>query len=548
VTAGVVFVNGLIRTMGASDQTRSAVAVADGRIVRVGSDEEVRGAAVDGVHVVDLRGQAMIPGLIDGHNHFSRAAFEPAQVDCSTPPITSLGEVLRRITEHAASDVPGRWIRGWGFHWSRVRERRNPTRAELDGACPENPFVLMDASYHGCFANSRALEAAGIDRHSPPGRSGILVLDEAGEPTGALFESAIDLPESLSWQSYLDRSPGDALAMIERHAHRLLAHGITGVSDALVLPSAAALYRVAADAGRLPLTVHQMYGGRRFFESPRIASLGDERLAAGPSDHLRGGTLKIFMDAVHPSPAIDRPAGDIADAHTGVNFYSRGEALELVTEATAAGLQVAIHALGNCAVEQSLETYAAVRRTSAGRDASLRIEHFVLANEAQCREAAELGVTIVTNPGFVHRWGDQYLERWRWDGRPDLKVLPLRTLLDAGVTVAAASDHPCDDLDPFHGMWAAVERRSWTGDSLFPEEAVTRSEALRMYTASAAAACGQASDAGSIEVGKRANLVVLDRDPITCATGDLPDTAALQTYIDGVLAFQRAESGLRPST
>lgn len=542
MNADLVLFNGVIRSMDTADRVGSAVAITGDRIAWVGSSAGLADAVGVGTHALDLGGRTVIPGLIDAHNHFSMAAFEPDQVDCSTPPLDSLRAVLERIAVHAAADASGRWIRGWGYHWSRVRERRNPKRAELDAVCPDNPFVLMDASYHGCFVNSPALERSGIDRHSPPGRCGILVLDEHGEPTGELLESAMNAPESLSWRSYAERAPDRAIALIEQHARRHLALGITAVSDGLVMPSAAALYRAAADAGRLPITVHQMHGGRRFFEPPRLDGSGMASIGDDYADRLRGGTVKLFMDAVHPSPAIDRPMGGRPDVHTGVNFYSRGEATELVTETVAAGLQVAIHALGNCAVGQSLDACGAVRRTNLGRDAALRIEHFVLANQSQCRQAADLGVVVVTNPGFVDTWGDQYLERWRWDGRPDLKVLPLRTLLDAGVTVAAASDHPCDELSPFHGMWAAVARRSWTGETLFPEEAVTPLEALRMYTATAAAASGRAGDEGSIEVGKRANLAVLDRDPTTCSEDDLRDVTVLQTYVDGKLAFEHAEA------
>jgi predicted amidohydrolase YtcJ len=534
----VLLVNGTILSMDSSCRVHSAVAIRDGRIAAVGESQALRAQAPIGATVLDLRGRTVIPGLIDGHNHFSVGFLEPRQVDCSTPPLGSLGEVLDRIRAHAQTQPPGGWIRGWGFHWSRVREQRNPTREELDEVSPRNPLVIMDASYHGCFTNSLALLESGIDRHSPPGRCGEIVLDEAGEPTGTLLESAMDMPESLSWRAYVERFPEDALRLLAQNGRRHLAMGITTVSDALVRPEASALYARAWAEGDLPLNIHQMHGGRKFLEPPRVDALSADAMKLDYGDRLRGGTIKLFMDAVHPSPAIDQTVAGLPGRHTGLNYYSRGEALELALQAVSAGLQVAVHALGDCAVQQTLDVFSAIRQTSTGSAASLRIEHFVLASPEQAARAAALGVIVVTNPGFVHRWGDQYLHRWRWDGRPELRVLPMRTLLDCGVVVAAGSDYPCDGLNPFVAMWAAVTRRSWTEEPVFEGEAVSPLEALRMYTSSAAMACGRESEEGTIEVGKRANLVVLDRNPLVCSSESLPSTLVLATYLDGAAVFE----------
>ncbi len=527
--------NAFIRSMDAVDTVAEAVLMHGGRIEAVGRESDLLPQIGTSTVVIDLHGRTVIPGFIDAHNHFARAAFHPIQVDCSTPPLASVMTVLARISEHAANATPGRWVRAWGFHWSRVVEKRNPTLAELDAVSPGNPCVLIDASYHGCFTNSSALALAGIDRHSPAGRAGILVLDRNGDPTGELLESAMNGPEALSWEDAIGTDPSAALDLLDAHGRRHLALGITAASDALVTPTSAALYQSAADADRLPVTIQQMFGGRQFFEPPDPwTQAGAMKSARSP--RLLGGSMKLFMDAVHPSPAIDRPFDGRPDAHTGVNYYGRGEAYEMVREATGAGLSVAIHALGNCAVDQALDVFARVRAVEP--EARLRIEHFVLAGDTQARRARDLGVMVVTNPGFIDTWGDQYLERWRFDGREDLRVIPIRTLLEAGVTVAAASDHPCDDLNPFHGIWAAVARRSWTGDLLYADEAITPLEALRMYTQSAAIAEGRGAEEGSIEVGKKANLAVLDRDPVTCSLDELRDVAVVATYVDGARVYE----------
>jgi predicted amidohydrolase YtcJ len=536
----LLLLNATVVTLDAASSTHSAVAVRDGKVWAVGATEELRNQASPDTVVVDMEKRTVIPGFIDGHNHFCVASFEPRQIDCSTPPIESLAEILEMIHERAAVEPRGQWIRGWGFHWSRVKEQRNPTRQELDEASPNNPFILMDASYHGCFVNTLALEMSGIDRHSPPGKCGIIVKDDQGELTGTLLESAMNVPHSLSWLSYVERSPEDAIALVEQNCRRHAAVGITAVSDALVLPEAATLYQRAAEANRLPIIMHQMHGGRTFFDPPRLDCVYGVDMAADFGPMLKGGTLKMFMDAVHPGPAIDRCEHGIPDFHTGTNYYSRGEAWELVQAATARGLQVAIHSLGNCAVRQTLDTFASARRTPEGKNASLRIEHFIIGTKEQAARAADLEIMVMTNPGFAHRWGDMYLHNWRGKGQPDLRILPLRTLVDAGVLVAAASDYPCDVLDPLEGIWAAVTRRALNGEMVDPEEGVTPLEALRMYTSNAAIVSGRGSEEGTIEVGKRANLVVLDQNPLACHEESLRDIVVLQTYVDGKLVFDRS--------
>ena len=325
-----------ILTLDETNRVATAIHVRDGLVHGIGTRTELLQQLGPEASQVHLPGRTVIPGFIDGHNHFSFGAFEAAQVDCSTPPVASLSVVLDRLERAAFAAEPGRWVRGWGYHWSRVIESRNPTRAELDRVAPDNPVVLMDASYHGCFVNSLALEQAGIDAHSGAGRSGILVYDEHGELTGELFESASDLPQALSWESIPAASVDRAIDLFIANGRRHLAAGITSVSDALVTTIAHTLYQEAARREVLPLTVHEMRGGRTFFEPPRVDCMETDA-ASSPTARLRGGTVKLFMDVVHPGPAVDRLAPDGRHVHTGVMYYSKGEIRRIVTEILSAG-------------------------------------------------------------------------------------------------------------------------------------------------------------------------------------------------------------------
>lgn len=532
-----IFTNGRILTMDANDRRASSMGVRDGCIVAVGEEAEVRAALGPDVALTDLRDRTVTPGFIDGHTHFSNSAFEAVQVDCSTPPVGSLAEVLERLRVAAASAEPGQWIRGWGYHWSRVRERRNPTRHDLDAVAPDHPLVVIDASYHGCFVNSRGLQLSGIDRHTSPQGQGIIVFDAAGDPTGELFETSSDAPGTLSWRSYAERSPERAIDLVEANARRHLALGITSVSDALVTPEAAALYAAVAAAGRLPIDLHQMLGGRTFFEAPKLGQSPTEELLATRHGRLSAGTVKVFMDVVHPGPAIDRRTPD-GIRHTGRNFYSRAEAETLVLEIVGRGFEPAVHTLGSCGLEQALDAYGAVRALPGGGAHSLRIEHFIIATGEQVSRSASLGVKAVVNPGFLHQWGDMYLHGWRGDDTTydELRIIPIRSMLDAGVTVAAGSDYPCAPLSPLACIEAAVTRGTMSGETVDVREAITPLEGLRLYTSSAADVAGR-TDVGTISVGRRANLAILDADPTAVPAQAIGAIEVLEAWVDGERAF-----------
>jgi predicted amidohydrolase YtcJ len=522
-----------------SASVHDAIAVRDGSIVAVGPVGRVRTEVGEHARSIDLAGRCVIPGFVDPHNHFSFAAFEPAMVDCNTPPLDTLEAVLEEIARVCAEQPRGAWVRGWGYHAWRVTERRNPTRSELDEAAPDNPFLLIDSTYHAGYANTRALEVCRIDDHTPDPRGGAIEREPGGAATGTLIEAALDLPQMASWSEYIDRDPAAALDLIEASSRRHLALGITGVGDALVLPKALELYRRAAEAGKLLVTVHQLHGGESFFAPPRLDLRDAPDLHVEHHRLLRSGTLKIFMDAAHPGPgAIDRRHGDCCVEHTGTNYYSAPEVEALALQAAEADLNIAIHCLGNCAIDHALDAFELVRRRHGDKDLRLRIEHAFVAEPRQSRRMAELGLTVVSQPYVAYNWGDEWGSELALplDDDPDnLRLIPLQSLQDDGVLVAASSDYPCGALSPFEIMWSAVARESRTGASVQAREGVDRLDALRMLTINAAAASGTADEEGSLERGKRANLLIVDVNPLECSLRDLRSASVIATYFDGEL-------------
>lgn len=537
----VVLTNGVIHTVDHTDSTHEALLMRGGRIAAVGTSAEVLAAAAADAEILDLGGRTVVPGFIDAHNHMSNAAFEPISVDCSTPPLETIDDVLAAVEAHCRDLPDGQWVRGFGFNSWQTREHRNPTRDELDEVAPRNPFFLQESNVHTGYANSLALAAVGIDACTPDPWGGGIERDERGELTGTLFEAATNLLQTASWGAYAELDWERAVALLESKAREYLALGITGVGDACVLDDTAKLYRLADEAGRLPLTVQQLHGGDHFFAAPdpRRADFL-ERVRAGDTQLLRGGTMKIFVDRAYPDGPGMHLHHDGCTTHAGVNFYSPREVRELAVQAGRLGIDLAIHGMGNCAVDTVSDAYELVRR-EAGDDRVLRLEHAFLAEPAQAPRLASLGVDLVSNPGLIHHDGMAF-DGWR-RGATDIKVLPLRSMIDAGVRVSFASDHPCGTTSPAEIMWSAVTREFYQGGTIDPEEAVTAREALRAYTINPAHASGRGDEEGSLEVGKRANLLVLDRDPLAIAADEIRSLVVEQTYVDGALVHSVGAAG-----
>lgn len=536
----LMIINACVRSVDARDSVHEALLVRDGRVASVGTLEQVRLAARPDADRFDAAGRTVVPGFVDAHNHMSVAAFEPDSADCSTPPLGTLTEVLATIAAVCQGRPAGQWIRGFGFHSSKISEGRNPTRYELDEVAPDNPFVLIDMTCHAAFANSAALATVGITSGSPDPWGGMIERDRRGNPTGVLLEAAADLTLTVSWEDYARRDPRRALGLVEAQAHRYLAAGLTGIGDACVTPPSAELYRQAEADDRLPITVQQLHGGDHFFAPQDLRRRQVvERIRGADSDRLRNGTMKLFLDRVYPDgPAMHVAADSCGRQHRGSRFWGPDEAIGIADTAARLGIGVAMHAMGNAAVQTAIEAFDGYRRRD-GEGRVLRVEHATLAEAGQAHRLGLLGVDVVASPGVLFRNG-VIMDQWRPPAERDqLGLVPLRTMIDAGVRVSIASDYPCGDFSPAELMWCAVTRRHVTGTLVDPEQAVTPAEALRALTANPADACGRGSEEGSIEVGKRANLAVLDRDPLTCPTDEIRGMLVDRTYVDGRLIYSR---------
>lgn len=542
-------VGGVIRTVDGQDTVVEALLLRNGRIVARGSREQVLSAASADCEIIDVRGRAVVPGFIDPHNHLSLTAMEAAAVDCYTPPLTSLDEVLHVISLRSRELPPGQWLRGVGFTALAVREQRNPTRQELDEAAPSNPFFLLDLTCNAGYANSLALTEVGITCHTPQPWGGLIEFDERREPTGTLLQAAINPLQTRSWRAAADMDWDLAVELMRGKMKEYVSAGITSICDAAVTPDFAELYARADASGALPITVQQLHTADDFFARQDLRRNDFiDRVKGRATDRLRGGTMKLFVDHAFPEgPAMDR-IHDGCHIHTGTAYYDKPEIRELAVEANRLGINTAIHAMGNCSVDTVLDAYEAVRRLSTGAESLLRLEHAYVAEPAQAPRMAALGVDLVAKPGLVFAHGPVFDEHWKRSGQDHLSVIPIRSMVDAGVRVSFGSDAPAGTWRPAEILWSAVTRESVRGDRINPEEAVTQAQALRCFTINSASAANRAAEEGSLEVGKRGNLVVLDRDIVTCDPSAIRGMQVLMTFVDGRLVYERDEAVAQAGT
>ncbi len=534
----LVFLGGNVMTMDRAATRAEALAVRDGKIAAVGATAEVSGMVSEGTEIIPLAGRMLIPGFVDPHNHFSATVFDPVSVDCWTPPHGSITGIKDAIARAAGAALPGQWIFGWGFDGDYVSEGRNLTSRDLDDAAPDNPVCIMDGSHHSCYANSMAMELGGIDANMPDPRGGEILKDGQGRPSGELWERAMDPVHSLCLKDHVDRHGERGAEFVYRNSMKHLSVGITSVGEALVTPDAARLYKTADEQGKIPIALRQQLGGLTFFKAPEEASRGELGIE-DTSDRLRGGTLKMFMDPVFPDAANFKCHDNGEMERVGTIYYSQEEADELVVSAHKLGMQVIIHCLGPWAIEQALNSFERALREKPVSDPRFRIEHFTMPTREQIERAKALDVIASVQPPFIYTWADRQAVRAKELGRT-FGIEPYRSMIDAGLTVAGGSDNPCAPLDPLIGIRAAVNRVARkTGEAVSTEEAVTPMEALRMYTINGAVALRRESEVGSLEVGKRADMVVLGHDPTQANPDFITDIAVERTYVDGKCLYSR---------
>jgi predicted amidohydrolase YtcJ len=543
-TADLLFTDGPVYDPGQPAPRPDAVAVRGGVIVARG--EAARQLAGPRTRRVDLRGRLLIPGFQDAHVHAVFGGLELGQCDLTA--LTDPAALLDRIAAYAAENPRAAWITGAG--WSLESFPGGlPTAAQLDRAVPDRPALLHNRDHHGAWANSRALELAGITAATPDPADGRIERDARGEPTGMLQEGAVGLVARLLPE--LRRADLDAaLLRAQRLLHSL---GITAWQDALVgraqgMADNYAVYRDAAAAGTLTARVRGALWWDRGRGREQIAEL-EARRAAGRIGRFEPGTVKIMQDGIienRTAALIDpylNPAaaacgcrdGATASADRGLSFVDPDLLPGYVTELDRLGFQVHFHALGDRAVREALDAVEAARAANGESAQRHHLAHLQVVHPDDVPRFKRLGAVANIQPLWAaHEPQLDELAIPVLGPERTARQYPFGDLLRSGAALAAGSDWPVSSADPIAGIHVAVNRSlpGRDGEPFLPGQRLTLAEAVTAYTAGSAWA-NHLDDTGSLRVGAHADLAVLDRDPFAAPATEIHAARVEAAFVGG---------------
>lgn len=551
LNADLVITGGQVITVDPGGTIAEAAAVVRGRIVAVGSSEDIAQLIGPGTEVIRLNGETVLPGFIEPHTHFMEYGVRLGMVDAKSPPNENIAQLLDRLEKKAAETPPGEWILGYGIEEGGLAENRFPTREELDRAVPNNPLSIKHRSGHSCVVNSRALEAAGIDERTPQPEGGhIDVEPESGRLTGVLREKAAFKPIDA-----LVPLPGkDELKQGVAEAGRLYATaGITSTHDAgaQTRPDTYRAYQEAIDEGLLKTRVYLMirdWPYDHYYLSRDLGlrtGFGNERLRLGPVKTCTDGSIQVFTCAFY-DPYITLDNETTRANPRGVLQQSPSETNDLVMEAHSKGYQVAIHAQGDYGIDVAIDAIQHAMWKYPRPDPRHRIEHCQCVTKEGLKRMKKLGIIASFYPHHTWYWADRHVNVFIGKKRAS-RQNPMKSAIKAGVVTIAHSDAPIaaigDPLfaaDPLFGIWCAVNRKTRAGLLLGPQERITPMEGIRAYTINGAYASFEENLKGSIEPGKLADFVVLEENPCEVDPWRIRDIRVLRTIIGGETVYQAA--------
>jgi predicted amidohydrolase YtcJ len=502
-----------------------------GRITAVGSAKEVAAKAPKARHV-DMAGRTVLPGLIDAHGHVFGLGEMLTQLDLSAT--TSLQGALDAIAGYARANPQGAWLRGRGWNQENWKLGRFPTARELDGVAGERPAWLERVDGHAGWANSRALALAGITDKTPDPAGGKIVRDANGVATGVLVDAAKGLMEKVLPQP----TEQEGRVMLDKALQKMASVGLTSAHDAGITVAQDKLYRDYADHGKLTARIYAMIGGTgpdfdQLSKNGPLNSYGKDTYA------LRA--VKLYSDGALGSrgAALLAPYSDDPHSH-GLLFHSNEEIDVMIAKAIKKGYQVNVHAIGDAGNRQILDTFAKEIPANHAEAQRHRIEHAQVVTASDIPRFKSIGIIPSMQP--THATSDKNMAETRVGSERIKGAYAWRTFLQQGSRIACGSDFPVEAPNPFFGIHAAVTRQDAGGQPIagwYPEQEMSLKEAFRCFTLDAAYAGHQEKTQGSLEVGKYADFIVIDRDLFKMTPYDIYKTGVLETWVAGRQVYRK---------
>jgi hypothetical protein len=544
--ADLVLRNGKVVTLDEARPEARAVAVRGGRIAAVGSDDEIEALIGPETEIIDLEGRLAIPAFIEGHGHFMGLGNAKMILDLTK--VKDWNEIVSMVGEAAKAAPKGAWIQGRGWHQEKWTSpppgavEGLPLHIGLSEVSPENPVVLTHASGHAAFVNAKAMELAAIDRNTPDPPGGTIVKGPDGEPVGALRETAQRLVRD-ALQSYLDQKPpeekrADDERRVALASEDLLSKGIASFHDAGADFATIDFFKAMAEAGKLPVRLYAMV--RRETNEAMDQKLPAYKMTNAYDGHLTVRSIKRQIDgALGPHGAwLLEPYQDLPES-SGLVLEPVEEIARTAEIAVKHGYQVNTHAIGDRANRETLDIYekAFASAPDGGKNLRWRIEHAQHIHPDDVPRFAKLGV-IASMQG-VHCTSDgPWVLKRLGEERAKSGAYVWRDLIASGAIVTNGTDVPVEDADPIASFHASVTRKMADGAAFFPEQVMTREEALKSYTIQNAYAAFEEDVKGSLAPGKYADIVVLSKDILTVPEDEIRDAKPLYTIVGGKVLFR----------
>jgi predicted amidohydrolase YtcJ len=543
--ADLVLRGGKIVTLDVGQPEAEALAIRGQRIVAVGSSEAIREHIGQQTKIIELDGRMAMPGFIEGHVHFLSLGDSKRKLELASA--RSWEEIIDLVAKTARTTPAGQWIVGRGWHqgkWTRPPEpsvQGYPTHDALSRLTPNHPVLLTHGTGHMAFANAKAMELAGISSASPQIAGGEILRDAAGKPTGAFRENAAGPVRRAYDRSLRDRTPdqvrSDLVEAARLAAAECLAHGVTSFHDAGTSLADADALKALAEEGKLPVRLWVMLNEGNDRLAPNLAryrtiGAGDGYFTVRAIKRMADGALGTH-GAWLLAPYDDLPG---SSGHNTLPLEALERTAELALEHK---YQLCVHAIGDRANREVLDVFERVfaKRNVKGADVRWRIEHAQHIDPADIPRFGQLGV-IASMQG-VHCTSDApFVIARLGERRAKTGAYAWRSLLDSGATVINGTDVPVELVDPIASFHSSVTRKLASGVAFFPEQAMTRAEALRSYTRDAAYAAFEDDTKGTLAIGKLADIVVLTSDLRTVPEDEVLKTRVAYTIVCGKVVYE----------
>jgi predicted amidohydrolase YtcJ len=546
--ADLVLRNGKIVTVDESRPVAEALAVSGDTIVAVGSNQEIQAYVGPRTRVIDLKGALATPGFIDAHVHFTGVGDAAKNLKLSTA--ASWNDIVRMVGDAAKKAKPGEWILGRGWHQEKWSETPSPNvegfplHEALSRVSPDNPVWLTHASGHAGFANAVAMKVAEVTKATPDPTGGKILRDQSGNATGLFNERAQSLVASALARDLATRTPAqveaDLRAVIELASREALSKGLTSVADAGSPPSTIEVMKKVVDERKLPIRVWMMLredASRLAADMPkyRVVNYGDKRFTVRAIKRAIDGALGS-RGAWMLEPYADLPST------SGFNTDSLDDIRMIAELAITNDYQMAIHAIGDRGNREVLNIYEETFKKhpeKSSKELRWRIEHAQHISAADIPRFGRLGV--IPSMEGIHCTSDApYVLARLGPTRAEEGAYVWQKLMKSGAVIANGTDAPVEDIDPIPSFYASVSRKTKDGSVFYPEQRMSRMEALRSYTINAAFAAFDDGIKGSLRAGKLADITVFSQDLMTVPEDQIPSTKILYTIVGGTVQYAGA--------